>query len=107
MPEQQKTLVILSPGFPKDEADTTCLPTQQLFVKGLQAAYPDLKIVVLAFRYPFVNVTYKWHGVEVISLDERKKGFINHLALWAQIWRLLKKLKVQNDIIGLLSFWCT
>lgn len=107
MPEQQKTLVILSPGFPKDEADTTCLPTQQLFVKGLQAAYPDLKIIVLAFRYPFVNATYKWHGVEVISLNERKKGFVNHLVLWAHMWRLLRRLKKQNNNIGLLSFWCT
>jgi len=107
MPEQQETLVILSPGFPKDEADTTCLPTQQLFVKSLQAQYPGLKIVVLAFRYPFVKATYKWHGVGIISLNNRRKGFINHLALWWRIWRLLGRLKTQHNIIGLLSFWCT
>jgi len=107
MPEQQKTLVILSPGFPKDEADTTCLPTQQLFVKSLQAQYPDLKIVVLAFRYPFVKATYEWHGIEIISLNNRRKGFINHLALWLHIWQLFRRLKTQHNIIGLLSFWCT
>lgn len=107
MSELQKTLIILSPGFPKDEADTTCLPTQQLFVKGLQAQYPELKIIVLAFRYPFVKTTYEWHGVEIISLNNREKGFVNHLALWVHIWQLLKRLKTQHNIIGLLSFWCT
>ena len=107
MAEQRNTFIILSPGFPKDEADTTCLPTQQLFVKKLRAKYPDLKIIVLAFKYPFVDAQYKWNEIDVISFNEHGKGIANHARLWKRIWRLLKQLKRQNNIVGLLSFWCT
>lgn len=107
MQERQKTLVILSPGFPKDEDDTTCLPTQQLFVKALKATYPKLKIVVVAFQYPFVEKRYSWNGIEIISFNDSKKGLLNHVKLWMRIWRLLRTLNKQNSIIGLLSFWCT
>lgn len=107
MQERQKTLIILSPGFPKDENDTTCLPTQQLFVKALKAAYPELKIVVLAFQYPFVKKRYSWNGIEIISFNDSRKGLLNHMKLWVKIWRVLRMLSRQYDITGLLSFWCT
>ena len=53
MKHDPKTLVILSPGFPKDEADTTCLPAHQVFIKSLNKNFPSLKIIILSFQYPF------------------------------------------------------
>ena len=41
MKHDQKTLIILSPGFAKDEADTTCLPAQQVFIKALNKNFPS------------------------------------------------------------------
>lgn len=107
MQKRKKTLIILSPGFPRDEDDTTCLPTQQLFVKALKAEYPELKIVVLAFQYPFEKKRYNWNEIEIISFNDSTKGLLNHMKLWVKIWRLLKMLNKQYDIVGLLSFWCT
>lgn len=34
-----KALVIITPGFAANEADTTCLPPRQMFVKVLHKAY--------------------------------------------------------------------
>ena len=48
-----KRLVILTPGFPKDETDTTCIPFLQDFILELNDQYPSLKIDILAFDYPF------------------------------------------------------
>jgi len=31
MSEKRKTLIILTPGFAKDEADSVCIPIQQSF----------------------------------------------------------------------------
>jgi hypothetical protein len=45
--------IILSPGFPESEADSTCLPMQQQFVRALKEMYPGLDIVVLTFQYPY------------------------------------------------------
>ena len=39
--QDEKTLVILTPGFPSNEADTTCLPMQQNLVRSLKLMYPQ------------------------------------------------------------------
>ena len=49
----KEILIILSPGFPESEADSTCLPMQQQFVRALKEMHPELDIVVLTFQYPY------------------------------------------------------
>ncbi|MBV9962248.1 MAG: glycosyltransferase [Parafilimonas sp.] len=104
--EQTKTLVILSPGFAKDEEDTTCLPPQQVFIKSLNENFPSLKIIILAFDYPFFEKKYKWFSNTIISFNGFKRKKIARLFLWLRIYRTLKKINKQNNVIGLLSFWC-
>jgi glycosyltransferase involved in cell wall biosynthesis len=105
MTETGKTLVILSPGFPKDEADTACIPPQQVFVKNLKQNYPDLNVIVLAFEYPFFSSQYQWNGVNVISFGGQSRGKIVRLRNWVRAWLILKRLNKKYQIIGLLSFW--
>jgi len=101
------TLVILSPGFPKDEADTTCLPPKQLFVRLLKEQFPHLDIIVIAFQYPFQKSVYQWNGVQVISLAGQNKRKFSKLILWTKAWRQLNRLRKQKNIVGILSFWCS
>jgi len=105
MVEQPDTLVILSPGFPENEADTTCLPAHQVFVRALNRNYPALKVIILAFQYPFIAHEYLWYGNTVMSFNGGKHRKINRILFWIKIWRILKKLKSQHRIIGLLGFW--
>jgi glycosyltransferase involved in cell wall biosynthesis len=104
MPKPQ-TLVILSPGFPVNEADSTCLPPQQVFVRSLKQSYPNLNIVVLAFEYPFAKATYQWFGVDVIAFGGKNRNRLFRLFNWIKIWQVLRKLHRQHHVIGLLSFW--
>jgi glycosyltransferase involved in cell wall biosynthesis len=104
--ESQQTLVILSPGFPADESDSTCIPPQQVFVASLKKLNPALEIVVIAFQYPYKTQPYAWKGVQVIPLNGRNKGKLHRLFTWTRAWRILKKLNKQKNILGLLSFWC-
>ncbi|MEO8764214.1 MAG: glycosyltransferase [Ginsengibacter sp.] len=106
MKHDSKTLLILSPGFPKNEADTTCLPSQQIFVRSLNKCYPALSVIILSFQYPFSNTTYQWYGNKVVPFDGLEKGRIARLLYWRQVWRTMNRLKKENNIIGLLSFWC-
>jgi glycosyltransferase involved in cell wall biosynthesis len=105
MTDRGKTLVILSPGFPKDEADTACIPPQQVFVKNIKVNYPDLNVIILAFEYPFVSSRYQWNNVTVISFGGRNKGKLVRLRNWIRAWLTLNHLNKQYQIIGLLSFW--
>jgi glycosyltransferase involved in cell wall biosynthesis len=98
-----KTLVIISPAFPANESEDYWVPSQQLLVKALKRNYPGLNLVVLAYFYPYKKIVYEWHGVKVISFNGMK---LNRLILSFKMWRKLKKLKKENNVIGLFSFWC-
>jgi glycosyltransferase involved in cell wall biosynthesis len=99
------TLVILSPGFPENEADSTCIAAQQVFVKNLKQNYPDLDIIVLAFEYPFKKSVYQWNGITVIASGGKNRGNFFRLFNWARIRIKLRQLNRQHRIIGVLSFW--
>jgi glycosyltransferase involved in cell wall biosynthesis len=107
MQVNKKTLVILSPGFPASEEDTTCLPAQQLFVQHLRENFPSLNVMVLAFQYPFARCTYQWKNVTVISFNGMNRGKTGRLHTWLRVWRGLRSIVRQHEVIGLFSFWCT
>jgi len=107
MADKKDTLIILSPGFPANEADTTCLPAHQVFVRALHKNFPALNIIIVAFQYPFTAHEYTWHGVKVISFNGGAKRKLRRLLLWYKIWQALKKLHTTQSIKGLLSFWVT
>ncbi|RKR83543.1 glycosyl transferase family 1 [Mucilaginibacter gracilis] len=100
-----QTLVILTPGFPVNELDSTCLPPQQIFVRSLKQQYPNLDIVVLTFEYPLAKITYNWFGVKVIALGGKNKKRLYRALNWARAWRVLQQLNKQQNVVGLLSFW--
>jgi glycosyltransferase involved in cell wall biosynthesis len=101
----KKTFIILTPGFPESEADTTCLPMQQYFVRALKERQPDLNIVVLTFQYPYHQNPYKWFDIAVIPFGGRNKGGLPKLRLRRKIYSTLKKIYTTNKIVGLFSFW--
>lgn len=105
MSDKTKTFVILTPGFPKDESDTTCLPMQQSFIRALNQKYPLLNIIILAFQYPYFKKTYQWYGNTVISFDGRNRGGLMKLFLFRKWNAAIKKIHKTDKIHGLLSFW--
>ena len=107
MNKPEKTLVVLSPAFPRNESDTVWVPAQQILVKELKNQFPDLKIVVLSFSYPYEETEYDWNGIKVFAFDGMKKRKFKRLSLWLTIWKKLKKIKRENNLIGIFSFWCS
>ena len=105
MGTEPDTLVILSPGFPANEADTACIPPQQVFVKALKNICPGLNIIVLTFQYPFTAAEYLWHGIRVIAMGGKEKRKLRRLQIWTSAWVILQKLNKEYKLMGLLSFW--
>jgi glycosyltransferase involved in cell wall biosynthesis len=106
MTGNKKIFIILIPGFPSSEDDSTCLPFQQSFTRTLQKQYPDITVLVLSFQYPYKKGTYRWNNIEVISFDGRNKGGLPRRFLWLRITRKLEAIKKEAKIVGVLSFWC-
>src|ERR1700758_4173505 len=100
MKNKRETLVILSPGFPKNEADSTCMPPQQLFVKTLKTICPGLKIIVIAFQYPYNPGEYKWNGVNVMAIGGKNHGGLKRAVTWFKAWMALKNIRKQYKVIG-------
>ena len=101
-----RTLIILTPGFPSDEEDTACLPPQQVFVRALNRCYPQLRVILLSFEYPHRKDSYDWFGNRVIAFHGWRKGKVNKLFTLIAVWRILGRLRRENEVVGLLSFWC-
>lgn len=97
-------LIIISPGFPRDENDTTCLPAQQAFVKALMRVSTNLNIVIVALQYPPHENEYHWFGHLVIPFNSNKYGWLLRPVLWAKISHRLDRIDCGNSI-GILSFW--
>jgi len=106
MKTNAETLVILSPAFPKDEADTNWIPSHQLLVKSLKDHSPGINIVVLSFLYPGHASAYTWNGIRVVPFNGVARRKWRRLFLWRGIWQELKNIHRKGKIIGLLSFWC-
>jgi glycosyltransferase involved in cell wall biosynthesis len=105
MEHRKKTLVILTPGFPADEKDSTCLPERQVLVQALIKNFPGFHIVVLAFQYPFEEKQYEWHGAEVRSFNGRNGSRLSRVRVWYRVWKALAQLRRRHEVIGILSFW--
>ena len=106
MNNERNIFIILSPGFPENEADSTCLPLQQSFILSLKELYPLLEIVVLCFQHPYHKKKYRWFDIEAIPFSGRNKGGWVRLLLRKKIYATLRGLHQANKITGLLSFWC-
>jgi glycosyltransferase involved in cell wall biosynthesis len=106
MSSNKNTIIILTPGFAQDEADSTCLPLQQQLIRALRIQDPEINLVVLALQYPFRKEQYSWFGLPVIPFDGRSRGGLAKLLLRRKIFRTLKEINRQTPIKALLSFWC-
>lgn len=103
----KKTLLILTPGFPKNEQDTTCLPFMQEYLLALQRLKPEVNIKVIAFQYPFTAGHYSWKGITVYSAGGKSQKGIARLLVWLRIWQELKRIHRKENIDIIHSFWLT
>ncbi len=104
--ENRRVIVIVSPGFPADESDSTCLPSQQNLVRAINELSPHTKLIILSLQYPPRNSKYIWFGNEVFSWNGKRKNFILRLRLWLSVFKKLIQLRKHYEMLGILSFWC-
>ena len=102
---KQSTLVILTPGFPASEDDSTCLPLQQMLTREIHQSFPWIKIHVLSFQYPYRNAVYPCAGATVHSFGNRNRGHVFNFLLRKRILKKLELIRARENLVGLFSFW--
>ncbi len=97
-------LLLLTPGFPEDESDSTCVPYLQVWLKEA-VKYFDIKIIT--FQYPYIEKHYKWNGIEVYSAGGDNCRFPFRLFIWLKIFRQAIKWNRELPFSRITSFWAT
>jgi glycosyltransferase involved in cell wall biosynthesis len=97
-----KHIVLLTPGFPQSESDTTCIPALQIFAAHL-SQMQNYTVSVITFHYPATLSKYNWNGIPVYPL-----GSASRLAkplLWRKARITLEQIHAENPITAAHSFW--
>lgn len=100
-------IIFLTPGFPDNEADTTCIPLLQDYIFALQKIIPPAQIKIIAFQYPFNSKLYKWNGIDVFSAGGNNRKGINRFFTWYKVIKQFKKFRQRGESIVIHSFWVT
>lgn len=105
--ESRPAVVLMVPGFPADESDTSCLPPLQNYVAALAATRPDIDVHVIAFQYPYERDVYPWHGVTVHALAGANRARWRRLPTWGRAARTFMRLRSRGEVKVLHTFWLT
>jgi glycosyltransferase involved in cell wall biosynthesis len=97
--------IILSPGFAANESDSTVLPFSQSFVLSFRKLYPELKLFVISFQYPYRSQSYLWNGATVIPLEGKNKAGFSRILTWIKAMRTIYTIKKAHQVKGMFSFW--
>jgi len=98
-----KKILLVTPGFPDGEGDTSCIPALQVFIKNL-AKREDVELTILSIHYPFTAGWQLWFGIRVYSFAW------GNCAIWKKplLWKKMLKKTLQlvgNDFDLVHSFW--
>lgn len=97
-----KHVIFITPGFPKNEDDTTCIPALQIYAKALKE--DGVKVSVIAIHYPFMKDAYLWQGIEVFPLNGQNKKF-RTLQLRRKALKKIKAINERDHVDIIHSFW--
>lgn len=102
MNESRKHIVLITPGFAKNEEDTTCIPPLQLYAKTL-AKNELCDVSIVALEYPHTRENYEWYGITVYPCYSK----LGKVGKWPRAFRVLRKLDRMQAIDVLHCFWLT
>lgn len=104
MTNTPRHIVLLTPGFPENEKDTTTIPALQIYIKVLSEMQPRFNIQIITFQYPFTSNNYRWNGLYVFPLNGNNSK-LKKIFVWQKAKQLLRKLHQKIPIDYIHSFW--
>ncbi len=98
-------VLVITPGFPKDEKDTDCIPPMQEYFDSLLQKIPDIEVSVISIHYPFSKEKYNWKSINVYPCAGKNKKQPFRSIYWLKaIWFSLK-INRSRRVNIVHSFW--
>lgn len=98
----KKHLVVITPGFPADESDTTCLTSMQHWVSAMRE---HVNLTVVSMHYPYEEHSYVWNGIAIHALGGKNSKWKKILIQRRKLNRVLDRLHREYPISWLHAFW--
>jgi len=99
-----KHILLLTPGFPKDENDFNCIPPLQEFLLKFAFSYSSARISVIPFQYPYRHKNYIWNGIKIFPLNG-KNSSIKKSLVWLRGIRNAARIDSENSVDVIHSLW--
>lgn len=99
-----KDLLVITPGFPKNEGDDGCIPPLQAYVKAYMRRYREASVRVVTTQYPFHRRPYAWHGVQVYPCGGANRRWVKPVA-WLRALSIGAQLHRERPFHRIHSFW--
>lgn len=100
-------ILVITPGFPKDEGDTDCIPPMQEYFRFLKKNYPLIKITVVSIHYPYRHNLYEWNNIKVFNCGASRAPQPKRFLYWFRALYYTLKINREMKIDIIHSFWFT
>lgn len=101
----EKHILILTPGFPANEQDDTCMPYLQAYLKEASIGNVGLRFTVISLQYPYSKKLYSWSGIPVYPCGGKNRPFPMRFLDWRIAWKFMSKIHTEDRIDVVHSFW--
>jgi len=99
-----KHVLILTPGFPKDEFDDTCIPPLQKYLFYL-SQNESIYISIISLHYPFAFKKYIWNKIAVYSCGGENKSWLFKIINWFKVYNYFNIINRKRKVDIIHSFW--
>jgi len=98
-------VLVLTPGFPQNEKDTSCNPAMQDYFKALLNEHPNIRLSIVSIHYPFKNTTHIWKGLKVYNCGGKGRKY--PIKIFYLLRAISYSLKINKELsVNLIhSFW--
>jgi len=100
-------ILLITPGFAADEADSRCIPALQDYVSGLAEHLAKFEFEVLTLHYPFQAGRYLWHDVPITALALPNRTRWQRMTTVFRALRWFQQHPERDAFIGFHAFWLT
>ena len=97
-------VLLLTPGFPKDEDDFLCTPPVQDYLLKCKEVFPKTKFSVIAFQYSYKKINYKWNGINVYALGGNNL-LLRKIFVWINAVKSAKSIHNNLPVTSIHSLW--
>ncbi len=103
--KSDRHIVIITPGFPENEKDESCVPYLQAFVKYLIQHNGEYKLSIITLQYPHHETEYSWNSAAVYGCGGHDRKFPRRILTWRKCLKFFERINRAKKVRIIHSFW--